>query len=93
MALPTGAVVIFNPAFLIAAALVAAGSVVSDDVTERLQSATGNLDFRGAGTALSLVGVALTHGLGTMLGLGFASRPLALGMASTAALTAKQELL
>lgn len=92
MAILPSALTIVRPSFLIAGALVALGSVTAHQVTSALRKHAVALDFRGADAAYAVAGAALTHAAGSVLGLARITRPVALGMVSSGALAAKQEL-
>lgn len=91
MALLSSALVVIRPSFLIAGALVAAGTVGAHTTTQALRTNVAALDFRGSDAAYALAGAALTHAVGSVLGFGRVTRPVALGMVASGALAAKQE--
>lgn len=93
MALLTSAFVVLRPSFLLAGALVALGTVAADTTTQALRANVASLDFRGSDAAYAAVGAALTHTVGSILGLGRLTRPIALGMVGQGALAAKQEFM
>lgn len=92
MALLPSAFAVFRPSFLIAGALVALGTVGAHTVTRTARSRVAAFDFTGADGVYALVGAGVTHALGSLVGLGRLTRPVALGMVATGALTTKLEL-
>lgn len=91
--LPSAATVVVNPGFLLAAALVAVGTVGADSTTKALRANVAAVDFTGSDAAYGLVGAALTHTVGAVLGLKAYTKPIALGMVASASLSAKREFM